>query len=160
MNYFLACNPLHTDKKLQAFCYSIAIPNGKIFCRATSLSSTNSNPKSSPCRIHWGELSNSLHIPSVRKTFHSNSFFPRTIILWNWLPRGVLPIATVWTSSSLRLTIIYTTYPHKLQFLIFNLIAHTTTSFISPLPHVALWYCTGGRLIKKIPFGQLILQNV
>lgn len=63
----------------------------------------------------------SLPIPMVRNKLHPNSFFYRTVVFWNGLPRGCFPdyydnlLKKGQQLSIENIFIIYTPYSHHLQ---------------------------------------------
>lgn len=58
-----------------------------------------------------------FHIPLVRSTFYSDSFFPKTAVLWNRLPAGCFP--SRYNFDLFRSRVNFPTSPHELNFFTF-----------------------------------------
>lgn len=75
--------------------------------------SFNLHGSDTPCYSHCSRLTIFPSCSIGRSTLHLNKFFSRTAALWNQLPRGFPPIATILTCSALGLTFILLSSSHE-----------------------------------------------
>lgn len=87
-----------------------------------------------------------FYIPLVIWWFHLNSFFPRTVALFNGLPRGCFP--DHWNLKIFMLGV--NRYPSYISSLFPSLYTLTTTSFSNPLPWMAFGSCVRLTILNNI----------
>lgn len=119
MNYFSPLNHVSTVELLLASCYSMAIFMVNI--QMYDITLFHQFRPSQTCHSTYSRSNHphSICIALVRKKFHPDIFFTRSITLW----RGASQIIRMSLGSAV---IIYPTYPHDMYFLI---LLFTTNSF-------------------------------